>query len=103
MYDFSEKRKKQTHLFDCLTMALPTELIHSSFSCRSRESEEGSVRLPATAVPALLAVTLSESAMKNIVSLCVESSKAWALLMTSSAPLMERHLLMSTTPLGMEL
>ena len=58
-------------------MALPTELIHSSFS-------------------------LSESAMKNIVSVFVESSKACALFMTSSAPLMDKHLLMSTTPLGME-
>merc|ERR1711937_195501 len=64
-------------LLDCLTIALPTELIHSSFS-------------------------LSESAMKNMVSLKVDSSKACALLITSSAPLMDKHLLMSITPLGME-
>ena len=67
-----------TYLFDCLTIALPTELIHSSFS-------------------------LSESAIKNIVSLYVDSSKAWALFITSSAPLTDKHLCTSITPRGIEL
>lgn len=47
-------------------MARPTALIQSSFS-------------------------LSESAMKNMLSSVVEISKAWGLLMVSSAPLMDRH------------
>ena len=36
--------------------------------------------------------TLSESAMKNMLSSVVASSKACGLLMVSSAPLMDRHL-----------
>ncbi len=36
--------------------------------------------------------TLSVSAMKNMLSVCVDISKAFALLIVSSAPLIERHL-----------
>lgn len=58
-------------------MARPTEFIQSSFS-------------------------LSDSAMKNSVSFAVESSNACARLMTSSAPLMVRHLPTLITPRGWE-
>lgn len=58
-------------------MALPTALIQSSFS-------------------------LSESATKNIASSAVESSKAWGLLMASSAPLIERQRWTSMTPRGID-
>eukprot|EP00879_Flechtneria_rotunda_P030596 GHRR01033254.1.p1 GENE.GHRR01033254.1~~GHRR01033254.1.p1 ORF type:complete len:119 (-),score=15.06 GHRR01033254.1:367-723(-) len=46
--------------------------------------------------------TLSESAMKNMLQSVVEISKAWGLLIASSAPLIDRHFLTSMTPLGTE-
>lgn len=62
-------------LRECLTMALPTALIQSSFS-------------------------LSVSATKNMLVSAVDISKAKGLFMVSSAPLMERQPWMSMTPRG---
>lgn len=93
------------HLLECRTMARPTALIQSSLSCGDPRLELSSSSGPAcgrghtsnnptgcrpSPLP-ILPCTLSVSAMKYMLVSAVEISKAWGLLMVSSAPLIDRQ------------